>query len=142
MGHMVKHDEYLEPIVPPKYDVGFVAYNCTKQMLYELEPWCSKIYLDLRDSDDMSEYVREEQPNTSFDLHERVKLYGNSKVSELHDICVEFDASKLNNENFQVLVNLSEMLQDSGQIGQMEYDIFKFYISSLKTYEKDLILVR
>ena len=141
-GHMVKHDEYLEPIVPPKYDVAFVAYNCTKQMLYELEPWCSKIYLDLRDSDGMSEYIKEEQPNTSFNLDERVKLYGNSKISELHDICVEFDASKLNNENFQVLVNLSEMLQDSGEIGQMEYDIFKFYISSLKTYEKDLILVQ
>ena len=139
-GHMVKHDEYLVPIIPPKYDVAFVAYRCNKKLLYELEPWCSKIYLDLSDSDIMGEYKEEEQPNTKFDLDERIKLYGNNKISELHDICVEFDASRLNNENFQVLVSLSEMIQDSGEIGEMEYDIFKFYIKSLDTYEKELIV--
>ena len=69
-------------------------------------------------------------------------MYGNNKISNIHDICVEFDASKLNNENFQVLVNLSEMLQDSGEIGVMEYDIFKFYINSLKTYEKNLVVCK
>jgi len=141
-GHMVKHDELLHPIVPPKYDVAFVAYNCTKQMLYELEPWCSKIYLDLRNHDAISEYTKEEQPNTKYNLGERVKLYGNNKVSELHDICVEFDCNQLNNQNFQVLVNLSEMLQDSGEVGEMEYGIFKFYIKSLKTYEKNLIVCK
>jgi len=141
-GHMVQHDEYLKPIVPPKYDVGFVAYNCNKQMLYELEPWCSKIYLDLRNNDVISEYRKEEQQNTKFDLDERIKLYGNNKISELHDICVEFDASKLNNENFQVLVNLSKMLQDSGEVGEMEYDIFKFFIKSLETYEENLVVCK
>ena len=141
-GHMVQHDEYLKPIVPPKYDVGFVAYNCNKQMLYELEPWCSKIYLDLRNNDVISEYRKEEQQNTKFDLDERIKLYGNNKISELHDICVEFNAEQLNNENFQVLVNLSKMLQDSGEIGEMEYDIFKFYIKSLETYEKNLVVCK
>ena len=140
-GHMVKHDDYLKPIVPPKYDIGFVAYNCNKQMLYELEPWCNVIYLHAG-SDYMNEYREEEQPNTSFDLNERIKLYGNNKISNIHDICVEFDASKLNNENFQVLVNLSEMLKDSGEIGEMEFDIFKFYIKSLKTYEKNLIVCK
>ena len=110
-------------------------------MLYELEPWCNVIYLDAV-SDYMNEYREEEQPNTSFDLNERIKLYGNNKISNIHDICVEFDASKLNNENFQVLVNLSEMLKDSGEIGEMEFDIFKFYIKSLKTYEKNLIVCK
>ena len=138
-GHFVKHDSLMKPIVPPKYDIGFVAYNCTKDMLMELEPWCRKIYLDLRDSDNLSEYVREEQPKTSYDLDERVKLYGTNKISELHDICVEFDCSKLNSQNFQYLVNLSEILQDSGEVGEMELDIFKLYISKLDTYENELI---
>ena len=138
-GHFVNHDSMMKPIVPPKYDVAFVAYNCTKELLSELEPWCSKIYLDLRDSDSLSEYVREEQPKTSFDLDERVKLYGTNKISKLHDICVEFDCNKLNAKNFQYLVNLSEILQDSGEIGEMELDIFKLYISKLDTYEKELI---
>ena len=139
-GHMVKHDEYLKPIVPPKYDIGFVAYNCDKNLLRELEPWCSKIYLD-SGSDYIGEYTKEEQPDTQFNLDERVKMYGNSKVSELHDICVEFDCQKLNANNFQTIVNLSEIIQQSGEVGVMEYDIFKFYINSLETYEKELINV-
>lgn len=138
-GHMVKHDKYLSPVVPPKYDIGFVAYNCDKNLLRELEPWCSKIYLD-SGSDYIGEYIKEEQPDTKFDLNERVKMYGNSKVSELHDICVEFDCRKLNANNFQTIVNLSEIIQQSGETGIMEYDIFKFYISSMNTYEKDLIV--
>ena len=141
-GHMVKHDEVLHPIVPPKYDIAFVAYKCDKQMLYELEPWCDKIYLDLRNSEIIGQYVKEEQPNTQFNLEEKIKLYGHNKISELHDICVEFDCNQLNNENFQVLVNLSEMLQDSGEIGEMEFDIFKFYIKSLETYEKNLVVCK
>jgi len=138
-GHMVNHDEYLKPIIPPKYDIGFVAYNCDLNMLNELEPWCSKIYLDFG-SDFMGDYIKKEQPNTQFNLDDRIFLYGNSKISELHDICIEFDCQKLTPQNFQVIVNLSQMLQDSGEIGEMEYNIFKFYIKSLDTYEEELIV--
>jgi len=138
-GHMVKHDKMMKPIVPPKYDVAFVAYNCTKEMLNELEPWCSKIYLDLRDSDNITQYKKEEQPKTSTDLEEKIKLYGNSKISELHDVCVEFDCNQLNANNFQHLVNLSQIIEDSGEIGVSQLDIFKVYISKLDTYENELI---
>jgi glycosyltransferase involved in cell wall biosynthesis len=140
-GTVVKHDKHMKPVVSPKYDIGFVAYRCNKQLLKELEPWCSVIYLD-SGSDYMSDYIKEEQPNTDFDLSERIKLYGYSKISELHDVCVEFDCDRLNNENFQIIANLADIIKDSGDIGVMEYDIFKFYISSLKSYEKDLILVK
>jgi len=139
-GHMVKHDEMMFPIIPHKYDVGFVAYNCNVNLLKELEPWCNTIYLDYG-SDYMGEYKKEEQPNTQFNLDERIKLYGNSKISELHDVCVEFDCNDLTAQNFQILVNLSEILEDSGEVGEMKYEIFTFYINSLKTYEKGLIKV-
>ena len=137
-GHMVQHDEYMKPIIPPKYDVGFKVYNTDQNLLKELEPWCSCIYLDYG-SDYIHEYKKEEQPNTSFNLDERIKMYGNADITDYHDIVVEFDAQKLTQENFQTIVNLSKLLQDSGEIGEMEYDIFKFYIKSLNTYEKDLI---
>ena len=140
-GHMVKHDEMMYPYVPPKYDIGFKAYNCNINLLRELEPWCSKIYLDYG-SDYMHEYRKEEQPNTEFDLTEKIKMYGNDDLTKRHDIIVEFDCNQLNSNNFQTIVNLSEILQESGEVGEMEYEIFKFYIQSLKTYEKDLILVR
>jgi hypothetical protein len=90
----------------------------------------------------LGDYIKEEQPDTQFDLGERIKLYGNSKISELHNICVEFDCRMLNDNNFQTLVNLSEIIQQSGEIGEMEYDIFKFYIKSLETYEKNLVVCK
>ena len=142
-GHMVQHDEYLKPIVPPKYDIAFKALNCNKQLLYELEPWCSKIYLDYGSIGKYSaEYQREEQANTQFNLDEKIKMYGNADVTKSHDILVEFDCTELNNENFQIIVNLAKMLQDSGEVGEMEFDIFKFYINSLQTYEDKLIVCK
>lgn len=142
-GHMVKHDEYLKPIVPPKYKVYFKAYNCNLQLLHELEPWCDSIYLDYGSVGKYShEYIKKEQPNTQFNLDERIWMYGNSKITDKDGVVVEFDCNKLTPTNFQIIVNLSEMLQDSGEIGEMEYDIFKFYINSLETYEKNLIVCK
>jgi hypothetical protein len=70
-------------------------------------------------------------------------MYGNSKPSDLgNDIIIEFDCRKLTPDNFQTIVNLSEMIQQSGEIGEMEYDIFKFYIKSLETYEKNLVVCK
>jgi len=134
-GHFVKHDSLLHPIVPPKYDVGFVAKNCDMNMLRELEPWCSTLYTDCEYKD----YIKEEQPNTKFDLFDRIKPFENEKNN---GIIIEFDCKQLNADNFQILVNLSEILQESGEVGTMELEIFKFEIKSLKTYEKELILVK
>ena len=134
-GHFVKHDSLLHPIVPPKYDVGFVVKNCDMNMLKELEPWCSTLYTDCEYRD----YIKEEQPNTKFDLFDRIKPLDNEKNNE---IIVEFDCKQLNADNFQILVNLSEILQESGEVGVMELEIFKFDIQSLETYEKELILVK
>ena len=73
-------------------------------------------------------------------MKKRIKMYGNDDLTKHNNIIVEFDCNKLNSNNFQTIVNLSEILQESGDVGVMEYDIFKFHIKSLKTYEKDLIL--
>ena len=134
-GHFVKHDSVLHPIVPPKYDVGFVVKNCDMNMLRELEPWCSTLYTDCEYKD----YIKEEQPNTKFDLFDRIKPFENEKNN---GIIIEFDCKQLNADNFQILVNLSEILQESGEVGVMELEIFKFDIKSLETYEKELILVK
>ena len=134
-GHMVQHDELMHPIVPPKYDVGFIVKNSSLNMIKELEPWCSTLYVDC----DYNEYVKEEQKDTAFDLFDRIKPYDNEKNNE---ILVSFDATKLTADSFQVIINLSEILRDSGEEGHMEYDIFTFHINSLNRYEKDLILVK
>jgi glycosyltransferase involved in cell wall biosynthesis len=140
-GHMVKHDSLLHPIIPPKYDVGFVVENCNNDLLKELEPWCSDIYGDWvgHKGFGVNDYVKQEQPNTQFDLSKKIH---SDHIEPENDVVVKFDASKLTPENFQILVNLSEILKESGEVGEMELEIFKFYIRSLDTYERELIKVK
>jgi len=139
-GHMVKHDSVLHPIVPPKYDVGFVVENCNTDMLREIEPWCSDIYGDFvgHKGFGVNDYIKKEQPDTQFDLSKKIH---SDHFEPKNDIIVEFDCQKLTPQNFQVLVNLSEILQQSGEVGEMELEIFKFKIKSLDTYENGLINV-
>ena len=137
-GHMVKHDDMMFPIIPHKYDVGFVVENCTTELLKELEPWCSDIYGDWvgHKGYGVNKYIEEEQPNTQFDLSKKIHSI---HIEPKNNVVVRFDCNQLNANNFQVLVNLSEILEDSGEIGEMKHEIFKLNIKSLKTYEKGLI---
>jgi hypothetical protein len=141
-GHMVKHDELMYPIIPPKYDVGFMVENCDINLLKELEPWCSNIYTDLvsNSEDGALEYIKTEQPNTQFDLSEKILPYIQG-ADPKNNILVRFDAKYLTPQNFQILVNLSEILKESGEVGDMELEIFKFHIKSLDSYEKELVNV-
>tara|TARA_Y100000592_G_C5474017_1_gene321160 strand:+ start:335 stop:1555 length:1221 start_codon:yes stop_codon:yes gene_type:complete len=139
-GHMVKHDSLMMPIIPPKYDVGFVVENCNTDILRELEPWCSDIYGDFvgHKGFGVNDYIKKEQKDTKFDLSKRIH---SDHVEPKNDVVVKFDASKLNQNNFQILAELSSILQESGEIGTMELDIFTFDIKKLNTYEKELINV-
>ena len=134
-GHFVKHDALLKPIVPPKYDIGFVVKNCNEQMLEMLEPWCSTIYID--HSFDAKHYIDREQSNTMFNLDKRIQSIHGKKVN---DIEVRFDGSQFTNQSFQYIQQLSEILaNDELEIGSFELDIFEININKLKTYEGELI---
>ena len=132
-GHMVRHDQFLNPIVPPKYDIGIVVHNCPYPLMYELEPWCSTIYVDKIQKD---YYVKQAQQETIMDLNKRVKTYEDEYTN---DIVVEFDASQLGDHGINFIAQLPDILNDSGDIGQMEYDIFKVNIKSLDSNEMELI---
>jgi len=135
-GHFVKHDPLMKPIIPPKYDIGFIVSNCGLPHLEALEPWCSNIYI----KDDMnlivSDYINKEQSNTKFNLQERIKPYDNEKQN---NILVSFDASKLTNQNFQLLTQLPEIIKDSGEIGTFNLDIFTINIIQMIEYQNKLI---
>ena len=132
-GTIVQHDEHMMPIITPKYNIGFVVSNCSASLLEMLEPWCSTIYTDWG----WKTYIDEEQKNTTLDLKERVKSRLESKVD--NDIVVEFDGSKLDQDGFMFIQKLPHILSESGEIGEMEHDIFKLKIKSLNTYEEDYI---
>ena len=139
-GHMVRHDEMMKPIIPPKYDIGFVVHNCNTQMLKELEPWCSDIYGDWvgHKGYGVNGYIKEEQPNTQFDLSKKIH---SQHIEPKNDVVIELDCNLLTSQNFQILVNLSDILKDSGEVGELQLEIFKFKIKKLEDYSKDLINV-
>jgi len=120
-----------------KYNTAFIIHNCNLQLLEVLEPWCDGIYVDERFNVGRAwDYVEMEQANTKFDLNKRVK---NIKDTPAENIIIEFDATQLNNNNFQLIQQLPEIIHDSGEIGEFELDIFKITINSLETYEHTLI---
>jgi GT2 family glycosyltransferase len=120
-----------------KYNTAFVIHNCNLQLLEVLEPWCDGIYVDERFNIGRAwDYVEMEQANTKFDLSKRVK---NIKDTPTENIIIEFDATQLNNSNFQLIQQLPEIIHDSGEIGEFELDIFKITINNLEKYEHTLI---
>lgn len=136
-GSFVDHDPLMKPIVPHKYDVGFVAHNCNLQVMTVLEPWCSTLYTD----DEMgvleAAYHELEQPHTKFDLKSKLKV--TKYNTPTNNIVVEFDAKQFTQDSFNIIQQLPNIIADSGEVGTFELDVFKITIKSLTTYEHDLI---
>jgi len=140
-GHFVKHDSYMMPIIPPKYNIGFVVENCGLEALQELEPWCSDIYGDWvgHKGFHVNKYIENEQPNTDFKLSKRIH---SQHMNPTNDIVVHIDCQYLNHQNFQMLTQLPEILEEQGEIGEFELNVFSVKVKNLKTYEKDLIVCK
>jgi len=137
-GHSVRHDALMKPIIPHKYNIGFRVINCTEAVLRVLEPWCDNIYVADGLNSMVEEYIRQEQPNTMFDLRGRIRSL--NELSQ-NDIIVTMNAEQLNRtyDNMSYLTSLSDIISDSGEVGEFQLDIFNIEIRALKTYEHELI---
>ena len=137
-GHFVKHDALMKPIIPSKYDIGFILNNGNSNLLAGLEPWCSTIYVN---PDIIKSYIETEKVNTTMDLHNRVKPLDNEKQNE---ILVTIDGSKFTEQDFNLIQQLPDILKDSGEptfhgeIGNLIVEIFE----EMNTYENDLIICK
>ncbi len=129
-GSWIENDENCYPVIKHLYNIGFVVKNCSQSLLGQLEPWCGTIYCDAN----INAYIDQVQPGTPFDMKDRVKSITETPTN---DVVVEFDGSKLSDTSF--LTQLPKILADSGEVGEMEFDIFKINIRSLHTYEEDLV---
>lgn len=135
-GHFVKHDQFMKPIIPSKYDIGFIIQDNNLDLLKVLEPWCTNIYCD---SNLRKHYITVEQDNTSFSLSDRVLPYNNEKNN---DILIEINGNRFTNEDFNYIQNLSAIIQDSGELGTFNLGNLKITINNLITYEKELIICK
>jgi glycosyltransferase involved in cell wall biosynthesis len=136
-GHYVKHDQFLKPIIPSKYDIGIILPYNNIDILRSLEPWCNNIYCD---SHLRRHYITTEQPNTIMDLSKRVLPYNNEKNNEI----LVTISDKFEQQDFNYIMQLSEILADSGEpafhgkLGNITVEIFE----KMNTYEKDLIICK
>jgi glycosyltransferase involved in cell wall biosynthesis len=134
-GHFVKHDQYMKPIIPPKYDIGFIIHNCTDHLLNVLEPWCSNVYIGI----DYDRYIANEQPNTKFNLNDRIKPHMFNDKDKANDILVTIDGTRFTNEDFHGIQELSSIIQQTNELGKFELGNLCIEINSLNTYEHELI---
>ena len=141
-GQNVLHDELMMPKVLPKYNIAFVVKKCNAELLEALEPWCDRIYID----DDMqvltSHYIDKEQLNTNFDLDKRVFCIGyNDPIGE-NDIVVNINRNTFTQQDFQLIQNLSAIIQDSGELGSFRLNNLEITIVTKQSYEQDLIVCK
>ena len=138
-GSSVNHTALMEPIVTPKYNIAYIVKNCPGQLLSTLEPWCDRIYIENQEIVDI--YIDREQENTSFELNKRVFSLNINTPEWENDIVIEFDATKLTQQNFQLLMQMPGIIQDSGEVGEFEIDIFRVIISHIEEYQNNLIKI-
>ena len=86
-----------------------------------------------------SRYIKAEQQNTRYDLNKKLKRYDEPKNN---DVVVTFDGNKITNQSFEFFNMLQQMLEDSGQPGELEYDIFKINVKKLVDYKETLINIK
>ncbi len=131
-GHFVKHDSLMKPIIPPKYDIGIKLENANEQLLEALEPWCTSMYTDI----DFRSYCEKEQPNTQYSLLS--KMYG-VEDDITNDIILNINGKLLTQQDYQIIQQLSEIIQDSGEIGEFKLGNLKVTITQIKEYQDEFI---
>lgn len=136
-GCFVEHDQYLMPIIKPKYDIGFVLTNSSYEAARFLEPWCSTIYLD--EEADLLFLRSRLKEVSSYDPEERVK-----PISELgeHDIIIEIDSDNLNNENAKWIGLLNEIITEEQEIGKFNLEGLIITVNRVVNKNNELIRVK
>lgn len=143
-GHFVKHDQLMMPIVPHKYDIGMIIVNCNINLLRSLEPWFTKVYVDM-DQSSIDEYIASEQRNTSFNLMDRiVRITTDSQnIVQHHDVVAKIDGYSLSEADSNYVQYLPEILADSGVIGEdMGIGTIRMHINDLVPRENELIICK
>lgn len=141
-GQNVLHDEMMMPKVLPKYNIAIQVTGCTSSLLEILEPWCDRIYIDDEMQVITSHYLDKEQPNTQFDLTKRVLCIDyNDPIGE-NDIVVNVNKNTFTQRDYELIQNLSAIIEDSGEPGTFKLGNLEITIITKQSYERDLIVCK
>lgn len=131
-GDWIQNDEYQFPIINPKYNIGIILPHNNIELLRGLEPWCSNIYCD---SNLRKHYISIDQSKSNFNLSERVLSINDEKNNEILITIGE----KFEQQDFQIINQLSAIIKDSGEVGEFELGNLKIEIFQIKDYINELI---
>ena len=132
-GHFVMHDTLMKPIVPNKYNVGIWIHNCNPNLLSALEPWGDYINVLEMEDKEVSKYIEKEQPNTVIPIGPKINTF--KKV----DVFVKVDGKTFNNNDFEYIQQLSQILDESGAVGTFELGNLFINIINYRNYTDNLI---
>ena len=116
-GSWIKNDEFQHPIIIPKYNIAIEVTSCNSQLLELLEPWCDRIYIDDEMGVLFAHYYETEQPNTLYDLKTRVMTSSYNDILGENDIVVKINKTSFTQQDYNLIQNLSAIIQDSGELG-------------------------
>lgn len=136
-GHFVKHDPYMKPIVPHRYNMGFVIKNCPYELLSMLELFCDTLYCDIKESD-INEYINREQKNTPYNLRDRIKSLNETFTN---DILIHADGRKLIEQDIEYIQMIPQLLDGNNiELGKYEVGNLNIEIKKLTNYDFDMII--
>ena len=127
------HDTLMKPIVPNKYNVGIWIHNCNPNLLSALEPWGDYINVLEMEDKEVSKYIEKEQPNTVIPIGPKINTF--KKV----DVFVKVDGKTFNNNDFEYIQQLSQILDESGAVGTFELGNLFINIINYRNYTDNLI---
>ena len=139
-GHFVKHDEYMKPIVPSRYNIGLVIKNCSLDKLPFLELFCDNIYCDVT-NEGVQKYIQDEQKNTPYNLSERILSL---EIEPTNDVVVYVDGNKIvsGSEEISMIQMIPEIL-DGNELDTGTYEVgtLKLIINRVQKYQDKLITI-
>jgi GT2 family glycosyltransferase len=115
-----------------RFDIGFIVKNADYNTIHHLEPWCNNFYTD---SPDVEGYIENNKSKTKFNLQQKFSK------EEINDITISFDAHKLTQNNFEIIQNMNDILEDASPNEEYEIDIFKIKVNKKINYLKNLIFI-
>lgn len=139
----IKNDEYQHPIIPKKYNIGFVLTDVTTEdFLHFVEPWATNIFVDNMIC--AERYIAKEQPTTKIDLRKRILNHGYIEETK-NDILLYFSEKefmKNGNENAAIIMKLSDIIAEGIEdSADLELGIFKMKTKTVKDISNTLVKV-
>jgi patatin-like phospholipase/acyl hydrolase len=89
-----------------------------------------------------SHYIDKEQKNTLYDLEKRVLTIGYNDPEGENDIVVEIDRKTFTQQDYNIIENLSAIIQDSGEPGVFQLGNLKITIVSIIDHTNELIICK